>query len=57
MNFYKYDACHSPRTMTRRNSLGWGGVVKAVVERPWAGFLDGNILRTKAGAVRTFATR
>lgn len=55
--YYKYDTCYGPHVLVRRNSLGWGGVVKTHTDRQWAAFVDGNLIRTKGGAIRTFSSR
>lgn len=58
--YYKSDTVHTVsgvNVLVRKNECGWGGVVKAYTERPYAAFIEGKILRTAGGAVRTFSTR
>lgn len=38
-------------------NLGWGGVFNPRTSRPFAVKVNGKFLRTKSGAIRTFATR
>lgn len=40
-----------------KNKGGWGMEYKAWPQRPYAVKVDGKLLKTKAGAVRTFGTR
>jgi hypothetical protein len=40
-----------------RHSCGWGGTFNPRTSRPWAVIANGQILRTEAGAIRTFASR
>jgi hypothetical protein len=40
----------------KKNKLGWGGVVR-FTSRPYAVFVDGSPLTTKAGTIRTFGDR
>lgn len=41
----------------RKCSGGWGGVWRSNTDRPYAAFVNGQILRTADGKRRTFASR